>query len=90
MKTLINSFLLISLLSVSAVNAQDVISSSTAVSLCRVEAMTQNSDFVRSKATRIKETRDGFIIKLKVYLAENSVTSNCDIKRDGTLSYSES
>lgn len=90
MKALIKSILIISLLSVSVVGAQEVTSAGAAVSLCRVEAMTKNTDFVRSKATRIKETRSGFIIKLKVYLADSSITSNCEIDRDGSIEYSES
>lgn len=89
MKTL--TILLTTLLLSQAVSANEeqVETLGQAISLCRAEAMTVNDDFVRSKSTRMKETRSGYNIRLKVYLSETSVTSTCDIQRDGTLAYSQ-
>ena len=82
--------LLTTLLFSQAILANEGVSSlGQAVSLCRAEAMTVNDDFVRSKSTRMKETRSGYNIKLKVYLSETSVISTCNIQRDGTLAYSQ-
>ncbi|MBX2847389.1 MAG: hypothetical protein KTR16_03660 [Acidiferrobacterales bacterium] len=89
MRNLIKVLILFSIFSVSYAGATEVTSLGQAVSLCRAEAMTVNDDFVRSKSTRLKETRSGFNIKLKVYLSEKSVTTSCEVQRDGTLSYSQ-
>lgn len=90
MKNIISSAITASLLLTNAAFAEDVISSGQATTICKNQAVTNHSDFKRSKTRQIKETRNGFELKLKVYLEDSSVIAECDVKRDGTVAYSVS
>ena len=89
MKALIKTLLIVTISTGLNVNATTVNTESQAIALCKDEAMKVNDDYKRSKSRRIKKTRAGFSIKLKVFLSDSSVTSSCEIKRDGTLVYSQ-
>ena len=89
MKTLLNILLITTVFFFGAAQAANI-SSGKAVSLCKAEAKAQNENFVSSKMKRIKDSRAGYKVKLRVVLDNKTVSSNCVIARDGSVEYNQS
>lgn len=90
MKSLISILLLASVFYAGVTQAKEVTSAGQAISLCKAQAIENNDDYVSSKSKRIKETRSGYKLKLKVTLADSTVSSNCVVGKDGTITYAQS
>lgn len=60
-----------------------------AMSLCKAQAEKAHPNYQRSKSTKIKQSRGVFKIKMKVVTSDESLTTLCDVKKDGTISYSK-
>lgn len=70
-----------------SVAAAEVETAGSAISLCKEQAIATHSDYVSSKSKRIKQTRDGYRVNLRVVLADKSINSKCEVSRDGTVEY---
>ena len=89
MKTLLNILLITTVFYVGATQAAGV-SQGKAISICKAEAKAQNENFVSSQMKRIKDSRAGYKVKLRVVLDDKSVSSECIVARDGSVEYSQS
>ena len=69
--------------------AADVKTAGQAMSLCKSQAEKAHPGYERSKSTKIKQTRGVFKIKMKVITANASLTTLCEVTRDGTVSYAK-
>ncbi len=68
----------------------DVKTAGGAMALCKTEAQNTHSNYVSSKSKQIKQTRSGFRIKMRVRLEDKSISSNCEVAKDGTVKYGAS
>ena len=89
MKTLLNILLITTVFYVGATQAASI-SQGKAVSLCKAEAKVQNDNYASSQLKRVKDSRAGYKVKLRVVLDDKSITSNCVVGRDGSVEYSQS
>ncbi len=90
MKNLTTSLLAVSLfVATGAQAAQPVKSSGHAVSLCKAQASASNENYKRARASKIKQTRGVYKIKLKVLTEDGSSNALCEIAKDGTITYSK-
>ena len=89
MKTLLNILLVTTVLYVGATQAAGI-SQGKAISLCKAEAQAQNENFSSSQLKRIRDSRSGYKVKLRVVLDDKTISSNCVIARDGSIEYSQS
>ena len=89
MKTLLNILLITTVLYAGVSHAASI-SAGKAVSLCKAEAQAQNENFVSSKMKRIKDSRAGYKVKLRVVLDDKTISSDCVVARDGSVEYSQS
>lgn len=87
MKFLTNLAVATSLLAAGSASAAEVETAGSAISLCKEQAIATHSDYVSSKSKRIKQTRDGYRVNLRVVLADKSINSKCEVSRDGTVEY---
>lgn len=87
MKFLTNLAVATSLLAAGNASAAEVETAGSAISLCKEQAIATHSDYVSSKSKRIKQTRDGYRVNLRVVLADKSINSKCEVSRDGTVEY---
>lgn len=60
-----------------------------ATGLCKAQAEKAHPDYKRSKLVKIKQKRGIFKIKLRVVTETESITTFCDVTKDGDVSYSK-
>ncbi|MGK0373698.1 MAG: hypothetical protein ACJA2E_000165 [Arenicella sp.] len=70
-------------------NASEVDTAGQAMTLCTAQAEKAHPGYQRSKSTKIKLTRGVFKIKMKVVTEGESLTTFCEVTRDGTVSYAK-
>lgn len=70
-------------------NAESIKTAGHAMSLCKAQAEKAHPGYKRSKSTKIKQTRGGFKIKMKVFTTEESVNILCEVAKDGEVSYAK-
>lgn len=70
--------------------AGDKLTGGKAMSLCKAEAIAAHSDYVSSKSKRIKQTRDGYSISMRIRLDETTINADCAVAKDGTVTYGAS
>jgi len=73
-----------------SVQAGEVKSAGQATSICKAQAKSTHPDYTKSKATKIKQTRGKFKIKLKVTTETESIKTVCEVDKDGTVTYTNS
>ncbi len=83
------SSLLVASLGTTVSQAADVKTAGQAISVCKAQAKSAHPDYKRSKASKIKQTRGVFKIKMKVITEAESMTTHCEIAKDGTVTYSK-
>jgi len=69
--------------------AANIKTAGQAMSLCKAQAEKAHPDYKRSKSTKIKQTRGVFKIKMKVVTDSESMTTFCEVSKDGTVSYAK-
>lgn len=89
MKTFLNILLITTVLFAGVTQAASI-SAGKAVSLCKAEAKAQNENFVSSQMKRVKDSRAGYKVKLRVVLDDESISSECIVDRNGNVEYSQS
>ena len=87
--TLASSVLAASLLFSSSANAAKIKTAGQAMSLCKAQAEKAHAGYKRSKSTKIKQHRGNFKIKMKIITSEGSLTTSCDVSKDGTVVYAK-
>lgn len=88
MKTIITTALLsASLLLAIPAQAAAVKTAGQAMSLCKNHAQETHEGYLRSKSKKIKQTRSGYTIKLKVISESGSELIQCSVAKDGGLDY---
>ena len=70
-------------------SATEVETAGHATSLCKIQAEKTHPGYQRSKSTKIKQTRGVYKIKMKVYTADKSMVTLCEVAKDGTVSYAK-
>jgi len=60
-----------------------------AMSLCKAQAEKAHPGYKRSKSTKIKQSRGVFKIKMKVITDNESLTTFCEVNKEGTISYAK-
>lgn len=70
-------------------NAADIKTAGQAMSLCKAQAEKAHPGYQRSKSTKIKQTRGVFKIKMKVVTENESITTFCEVAKDGAISYAK-
>lgn len=83
------SLLFAGLLFSASSSAAEIKTAGQAMSLCKAQAEKAHPSYQRSKSTKIKQTRGVFKIKMKVITSEESLTTLCEVTKDGTVSYSK-
>ena len=86
---LISSLFAASLLFTATSNASEIKTAGQAMSLCKAHATKSHDGYKRSKSTNIKHKRGIFKIKMKVVTAQESISTYCEVAKDGTVSYSK-
>lgn len=87
MKSLISLLLVAGVFYALVANASEVDKPGQAMTLCKAEAMASHADYQSSKSKRIRQTRDGYKLKMRVRLEDRTVNANCVVSRDGTVTY---
>lgn len=88
MKTITNAAVLsMALLLAGPANAANVKTAGKAVTLCKTFAQETHEGYLRSKSKKIKETRSGYKVKLKVVSEAGSEIVKCSVAKDGTVDY---
>lgn len=86
---LATALLAASLLFSASSQAADIKTAGQAMTLCKTQAEKAHPGYKRSKATKIKQTRGVFKIKMKVVTTDGSLTTFCEVSKDGTISYAK-
>lgn len=60
-----------------------------ASSLCKAQAEKAHPGYTRSKSVKIKQSRGVFKIKLKVVTDTETITTFCEVTKDGEVSYAK-
>ena len=92
MKTLLNTLLTTSILFAGVTSAahHQVATQGAAIGVCKTQAIEANEDYKSSKTKQIKNTRNGYKIKMRVKLENSTTVAVCEVARDGTVSYNQS
>jgi hypothetical protein len=90
MKSLISLIIVATLFYSLVTLAAEVRKPGQAMSLCKAEAMASHENYLSSKSKRIRQTRNGFELKLRVRLDDKTINANCDVSRDGNVLYAAS
>ncbi len=69
--------------------AAEIKTAGQAMSLCKAQAEKAHPGYKRSKSTKIKQSRGIFKIKMKVITDNESLTTFCEVNREGTISYAK-
>jgi hypothetical protein len=70
-------------------HANQIKTAGQAMTICTSQAEKAHPGYERSKSTKIKQTRGVFKIKMKVVTANESLTTFCEVTKDGTVSYAK-
>jgi len=70
-------------------NAASINTAGQAMTLCKAQAEKAHPGYQRSKSTKIKQRRGVYKIKMKVVTADESITTFCEVSKDGTISYAK-
>lgn len=84
---LVSSLFATSLLFSATSNAAQIKTAGQAMSLCKAHATKTHADYKRSKSTNIKQKRGVYKIKMKVVTKQESISTLCEVTKDGTVSY---
>lgn len=87
MKSLISLLLVAGVFYVAVANAAEVSKPGQAMTLCKAEAMASHPDYQSSKSKRIRQTREGYKLKMRVRLEDETINASCIVNRDGTVTY---
>jgi hypothetical protein len=69
--------------------ASDIKTAGQAMTLCTSQAEKAHPGYQRSKSAKIKQRRGVFKIKMKVVTENDSLTTYCEVTKDGTVSYTK-
>ncbi len=87
--TLAASVLTAGLLFSTSSQAADIKTAGQAMSLCKAQAEKAHPGYKRSKSTKIKQSRGIFKIKMKVITDKESLTTFCEVNKEGAISYAK-
>jgi hypothetical protein len=89
MKTLSKTLLVISIALASSANAANIKTAGQALTLCKAQAEEAHPGYRRAVSKKIRQNRAGFKLNLKVLTEEGSITTICEVAKDGAVTYSE-
>ena len=89
MRILTNTLLAASIALASSANAADIKTAGQALTLCKAQAEEAHPGYRRAVSKKIRQNRDGFKLNLKVLTEEGSVSTVCEVAKDGAVTYSE-
>lgn len=87
--TLASSIFAASLLFSATSIAAQVKTAGQAMTLCKAQAEKAHPEYLRSKSTKIKQSRGVFKIKMKVITPDQSLVTLCEVNKDGTVLYAK-
>lgn len=86
---LISGLFAASLLFSATSDAAQIKTAGQAMTLCKAHATKAHPDYKRSKSTNIKQKRGVFKIKMKVVTTKESISTFCEVAKDGAVSYTK-
>ncbi|MFT5573153.1 MAG: hypothetical protein ACI9FR_002086 [Cryomorphaceae bacterium] len=89
MKIFTNTLLAASIVVVSSANAADIKTAGQALTLCKAQAEQAHPGYRRATSKKIRQNRAGFKLNLKVLTEEGSISTVCEVAKDGVVTYSK-
>lgn len=85
--TLTCSFLIATLIGTAPAQAAKISTAGQANSACKAQAEKAHPDYKHSRSIKIKQARGVFKIKMRIVTETETITTLCDVTRDGEITY---